>query len=170
MGESIQCQICDKLATVHLTQIIQNKIHKVHLCEECAQEKGVTDPDGLSFEDLFSKSGLVSEVKPAGGDLVCEQCGLSTSDFRKSGRLGCPACYDHFREVVNPMLQGMHKGILHRGKVPQRAMERVSLHERLNELDEKLQTAIADERYEEAAQYRDEISQVKESKLSNTQD
>ena len=90
MGESIQCQICDKLATVHLTQIIQNKIHKVHLCEECAQEKGVTDPDGLSFEDLFSKSGLVSEVKPTGGGSGVRAMWVVNERFQEEWAFGMP--------------------------------------------------------------------------------
>ena len=48
MAESINCDICTKLATVHLTQIVNGKIHKIDLCETCAKEKGVTDPNGLS--------------------------------------------------------------------------------------------------------------------------
>ena len=163
MGQTIQCQNCDELATVHLTQIIQSKIHKVHLCENCAQEKGVTDPEGISLEDLFSKAGLTADVTLTEGNLVCKQCGLSTRDFRKSGRLGCQSCYSHLWSVVRPMLEGMHKEISHRGKIPRRALERVSAHEELERLGAKLQLAIEEERYEDAASLRDRIRQLENS-------
>ena len=44
MATPLKCDLCSKPATVHLTQIVNNKVHKVDLCEECAQAKGVTDP------------------------------------------------------------------------------------------------------------------------------
>ena len=160
MGQTIQCQICDELATVHLTQIIQSKIRKVHLCENCAQEKGVTDPEGISLEDLFSKAGLTADVTLTEGNQVCEQCGLSTRDFRKSGRLGCQSCYIHLWSVIRPMLEGMHKEISHAGKIPHRASERVSAREELEQLGTKLQLAIKEERYEDAASLRDRIRQL----------
>jgi protein arginine kinase activator len=65
--------------------------------------------------------------------------------------------------MVEPMLDGMHKGTRHVGKVPQRALDRQSLHERLNRLETDLNDAIKSERYEEAARYRDEIHQVKQA-------
>ena len=58
MAENLKCSICNKEATVHLTQIVNNKIHKVDLCESCAQKKGVTDPEGFSLADLLSKTPL----------------------------------------------------------------------------------------------------------------
>jgi protein arginine kinase activator len=56
---------------------------------------------------------------PAG--VRCEQCGFTQNDFKKHGRFGCPQCYETFKGMVEPML-GMHKGIRHVGKVPQRAL------------------------------------------------
>ena len=157
MGQTLQCQICDELATVHLTQIIQSKIHKVHLCENCALEKGVTDPEGISLEDLFSKAGLTADITLTEGNLVCKQCGLSTRDFRKNGRLGCQSCYSQLWGVIRPMLEGMHKEVSHRGKIPRRALERISADRELEQLGAKLQLAIEEERYEDAASLRDQI-------------
>ena len=59
------------------------------------------------------------------------------------------------------MLDTMHKGSTHTGKVPQRALARKSLYERLTQLETELDQAIKAERYEDAARYRDEISQVR---------
>ena len=61
------------------------------------------------------------------------------------------------------MLESMHKGITHVGKVPHTALNRISLHDRLSKLELDLNEAIKTERYEEAARFRDEISRVKQS-------
>ena len=161
MAIPLKCDLCSKPATVHLTQILDNKVHKVDLCEECAQAKGVTDPSGFSLADLLLKASLSPD--PAAGGVRCEQCGFTPTDFKKHGRFGCPACYDAFRGILDPMLEGMHKGIVHSGKVPQRALERKSLYDKLTRLEVDLTEAIKAERYEDAARCRDEISQVKQA-------
>ncbi|HRI82584.1 MAG TPA: UvrB/UvrC motif-containing protein [Opitutaceae bacterium] len=161
MANPLKCDLCPKPATVHLTQIVNNKVHKVDLCEECAQAKGVTDPSGFSLADLLLKASLNPEPVAAG--VRCEQCGFTQADFKKHGRFGCPHCYETFRGVVEPMLEGMHKGSEHKGKVPRRAIERRSLYERLTKLELDLTEAIKTERYEDAARCRDEINQVKQA-------
>ena len=44
---------CKNEATVHLTEIVEGQMKKIDLCEECAQEKGVTDPEGFALADLL---------------------------------------------------------------------------------------------------------------------
>ena len=161
MANSLKCDLCGKPATVHLTQIVNNKIHKVDLCEGCAQAKGVTDPSGFSLADLLLKTSLNPEPQAEG--IRCEQCGATQADFKKQGRFGCPACYDAFKSIIEPMLGNMHKGTVHVGKVPRRALERKSLYDRLTHLQGELDDAIKAERYEDAARFRDEIHQVKEA-------
>ena len=159
MANPLKCDICSKPATVHLTQILDNKVHKVDLCEQCAQEKGVTDPSGFSLADLLLKASLNPDA--LAGSVRCEQCGFTPSEFKKAGRFGCPACYDALKGILEPMLEGMHKGTTHAGKVPRRAIERRTLHERLSKLEGDLNEAIKAERYEDAARCRDEINQVR---------
>ncbi len=160
MANPLKCDLCPKPATVHLTQIVNNKVHKVDLCEECAQAKGVTDPSGFSLADLLLKASLNPD--PVAG-LRCEHCGFTQADFKKHGRFGCPACYDVFQSLIEPMLDSMHKGTAHSGKVPQKALSRKTLHDRLAKLELDLTEAIKAERYEDAARCRDEISQVKQN-------
>ncbi len=162
MATPLKCDLCTKPATVHLTQIVNNKVHKVDLCEECAQAKGVTDPSGFSLADLLLKASLNPEPAAAAG-VRCEQCGFTQNDFKKQGRFGCPACYDTFSALIEPLLDTMHKGITHTGKVPQKALARKSLYDRLTKLETDLTEAIKSERYEDAARTRDEINQVKHS-------
>ncbi len=161
MANSLKCDLCAKPATVHLTQIVNNKIHKVDLCEACAQAKGVTDPAGFSLADLLLKASLNPEPKTEA--LQCEACGFTQQDFKKSGRFGCPACFDAFAGTLEPVLDNMHKGVTHTGKVPQKALERRTLHERLERLEADLADAVKAERYEDAARFRDEIQQVRSS-------
>ena len=161
MANPLKCDLCTKPATVHLTQIVNNKVHKVDLCEECAQAKGVTDPSGFSLADLLLKASLNPE--PAATGVRCEQCGFTQNDFKKHGRFGCPACYDIFSSIIEPMLDTMHKGTAHTGKVPQKALARKSLYDRLTKLETDLSEAIKSERCEDAARTRDEINQVKHS-------
>lgn len=147
---------------MHLTQIVNNKVHKVDLCEDCAQSKGVTDPNGFSLADLLLKASLNADpAAPTGAR--CEQCGFTQGDFKKHGRFGCPHCYQTFSGVIEPMLSSMHKGTAHAGKVPQRALSRKSLYEKLTKLEVDLDAAIKSERYEDAARFRDEILQVKKA-------
>ncbi|MEY4940109.1 MAG: hypothetical protein RIQ93_1844 [Verrucomicrobiota bacterium] len=161
MANPLKCDLCTKPATVHLTQIVNNKVHKVDLCEACAQAKGVTDPSGFSLADLLLKASLNPESSSNG--VRCEHCGFAQNDFKKQGRFGCPVCYETFRSLVEPMLENMHNGTAHNGKIPHRALERKSLYDRLTKLELDLTDAIKSERYEDAARTRDEIAQVKQA-------
>ena len=157
------CCICkEKEATVHLTQIAGEKMQKVDLCEECAKTKGVNDPTGFSLADLLLGLGASQKIEQAGGDsgLKCPACGFTQADFKKAGRLGCPACYETFAEPLEGLLKTMHKGTHHVGKVPQAFQKNRDLEERLKTLQKKLAKAVQDENFEQAALLRDEIKQM----------
>jgi protein arginine kinase activator len=162
MPSPLKCDLCSNQATVHLTQIVNHKVHKVDLCETCAQAKGVTDPSGFYLADILLKASLNPE--PAQTTVLkCEQCGYTPDEFKRTGRFGCPECYSTFSSLLEPMLNNMHKGTAHTGKIPERAVERQTLFNRLNKLQSDLLSAIESERYEDAAKYRDEISQVRQA-------
>lgn len=153
----------EREATVHLTQIAGEKMHKVDLCEECAKKKGVNDPTGFHFADLLLGLGASQEMEQgAGGELRCPKCGFTQADFKKSGRLGCCECYRVFAEGLDQLLKTMHKGTRHVGKVPQTLQQTRDLSDRLKALQKKLDKAISDEDFEQAAQFRDEIKTVKQ--------
>jgi protein arginine kinase activator len=157
------CCICkEKEATVHLTQIAGEKMQKVDLCEECAKTKGVNDPTGFSLADLLLGLGASQEIEQAGGTagLKCSVCGFTQADFKKAGRLGCPACYQTFADPLESLLKTMHKGTRHVGKVPESLRQGRDLSDRLKTLQKKLTKAIEAEDFEEAAILRDEIKQT----------
>jgi protein arginine kinase activator len=159
------CCICkEKEAKVHLTQIVNDKMQKVDLCEQCAKEKGVNDPAGFSLADLLLGLGASQELEQASGgpDLKCPHCGFSQADFKKAGRLGCSECYTTFAEGLEGLLKSMHKGIKHVGKVPQHLQQSRDLSDKLKSLQKKLDKAVADEDFEQAAVVRDEIKVTRE--------
>ncbi len=154
------CMMCQKNeAKVHLTQLSEGKLKKVDLCEDCAKAKGVDDPMGFSLADLLMGLGASQELGqgPAAKESACPQCGFSQADFKKTGRLGCPACYEHFASGLDSLLKGMHKGMRHTGKTPREPRHSQAAARRIQSLHKQLETAIAVENYEEAARLRDEI-------------
>jgi protein arginine kinase activator len=173
----MQCNFCDQKATVFLTQLVEGQMKKVCLCDACAKERGVTDPTGFSLADLLfggspgtavtgPKSGPAQPPTPiAGGSRKCPTCGFTLEDLRRVRRFGCSDCYSTFAEEVAQLVRGMHKGTSHIGKVPAGLMAMQVLHQRLEELQSRLDQAIASESYEEAAGIRDEIRNLSGSKL-----
>jgi len=165
------CCVCkEKEATVHLTQIAGDTKQQEDLCEECAKAKGVDDPAGFSLADMLLGLGAAQEIEQAGGEsgLKCPTCGFSQADFKKAGRLGCPACYETFAEPLESLLKTMHKGTRHVGKVPEGLRQGRDLSDRLKQLQKKLAKAIAAEDFEEAAILRDEIKQTTARAASST--
>ena len=151
----MKCHHCDKQATVHLTQILNGQMHKMDLCESCAQAKGVTNPENLSIGNLMDKSNFDSEAPT--NSMTCESCGTSHQDFKKGGRLGCEACYHVFRPILDPLLDGMHAGIKHLGKIPAGSKSRIKYERDLEEIKLDLQVAIEEEDFERAAKLRDQL-------------
>ncbi|MGD0615696.1 MAG: UvrB/UvrC motif-containing protein [Verrucomicrobiota bacterium] len=157
------CCICkEREATVHLTQIAGDKMQKVDLCEECAKTKGVNDPTGFSLADLLLGLGASQELEQsaAGVELKCPRCGFTQADFKKAGRLGCPECYKTFADGLETLLKSMHKGTRHVGKVPESLRQTRELSDRLMALQKKLNKAVEDENFEQAALLRDEIKNM----------
>jgi protein arginine kinase activator len=159
------CSICkEKPATVHLTQIVGEKMQKLDLCEDCAKSKGINDPTsfGLADLDLVLGLGASQQLEQAAGgvELRCPRCGFTQADFRKSSRLGCPECYATFAEGLAGLLKTMHKGTRHIGKAPEALRSTRENADRLKSLQARLAKAVKDENYEQAALLRDEIKQL----------
>ena len=161
----MQCSVCkEKPATVHLTQIVGEKMQKLDLCEDCAKTKGINDPTSFGLADLDLVLGLGAsqqlEQSAGGVELKCPRCGFTQADFKKSGRLGCPECYSTFAEGLAGLLKTMHKGTRHIGKAPEALRATRENADRMKSLQARLAKAIKDENYEQAAQLRDEIKQL----------
>jgi protein arginine kinase activator len=162
------CMICKQnAAQVHLTQIVDDKIKKVDLCEDCAKHKGLNDTAGFAIADLLLGLGASQEMAQAGGgeEIKCPACGFTQADFKKAGRLGCPQCYTTFAEGLESLLKTMHKGTKHLGKMPRSLKHSRDLADQLKQLQKKLDRAVTDENFEQAASLRDEIRNTRDQML-----
>ncbi len=158
------CNACKQNeAKVHLTKIVGDKMQKVDLCEDCSKDKGVDDP--TSYSDLLL--GLSAAAAPSEPETAtdlgakCPTCGYSQADFKKAGRFGCSECYITFSDGLEGMLKTMHKGTRHTGKVPAALQQSRAEAQKLKQLQKRLEKAVTEENFEEAAQLRDEIKRLK---------
>ena len=161
------CDVCKcNDASVFLTQILEGKMQKVNLCDACSKEKGVQDPTGFALADLLLGIGAAEEIEKGSASQKCPVCGFTQSDFKKTGRLGCSACYQTFAEGLESLLKAMHKGTEHVGKLPERATRQMQLSDKMRALNDNLEKAVAEENYETAASLRDQIKQL-EHQMAN---
>ena len=150
------CELCkEREASVHLTQVIDGAIKKLHLCEDCAAKSGVDVHGPLSISDILLGLGVQKEPMGAGSERSCPRCHMRRTDFKKTGRFGCAECYTAFAEELPPLLKAMHRADRHTGKIPQRESARVQASAELATLQQNMEKAIAGENFEEAARLRE---------------
>jgi protein arginine kinase activator len=158
------CDSCGKNpATVHLTEIIDEQMSELHLCEECARKKSEQMEQQFGLGDLLG--GLAEFGKPTldkeDTSLKCPKCGLSYAEFKKVGRLGCADCYVSFKKYLGPLLKKIHGSNIHFGKSPVNLPKAPSKKKpEAQDLRAKLQKAIEMEAFEEAASLRDQIKEA----------
>ena len=155
------CDSCkERDAVVHLTQIVDNAVSQLHLCERCAAEKGVETSAGMPQHPLGQFLAEVQQQVPPPPSEAgrCTFCGASMKDFRASGRLGCARCYITFEGSLRELLRRVHGHSRHVGRgyaSPEpEATEGDSIR---GELRERLRRAIETEQFELAAELRDRI-------------
>lgn len=163
------CDNCkERNAIINLTQVEHDSKVTLHLCEQCAQLKGVEtggavlkSPLGNFLGALGKGGGAGGALVPASGDGVrCPACGSTLRDFRDAGRLGCDQCYVTFDAHLRDLLRRLHGSSQHVGKpyeVPGEAGREPDPRSRLLELKAQLRRAVEGENFELAAELRDRI-------------
>lgn len=160
-----KCQYCEQLATVIFTKIVGDKSHKTHLCAECADEQGITNLDHFNLSDEIMSDEQTSYAEAATRESAseCPECGYTRDDLRKIGRLGCSACYEVFGADLKNMINKMHKGIEHKGKVPKGMLQKIETKTKLKSLQSQLDQAVQNEDYEKAAKLKLELTAFQKS-------
>lgn len=147
---------------VYLTLIKHNKHTKESYSYREAKELGIFGNGSYAFlDDGEPDSGLA-------GGRRCPECGYSLREFERNGRFGCPECLHAFEDVIQPLLSRMHKDTRHRGKVPHKAHTETSLKRELRSQETTLEKAVREERFEDAAELRDQIQEL-QNKLEDVQ-
>jgi protein arginine kinase activator len=168
---------CATQATVHLTEVVNGNITKLHLCEEHAKRKGIEMEQHFGIADLLQGlaefSGSASPTKIT-GKTKCQNCSMVYDDFKKIGRLGCSHCYEAFELHLAPLLKRIHGSNEHTGKLagetekkavplsqPVPAAKPDPLQgQGIESLKVQLKQAIQSEAYESAAVLRDKIRRL----------
>lgn len=162
------CDHCGKReASIHQTKITNGHKQESHLCETCAREAGglpnLSFPN-LSIQQLLSSFLGQDPFSPAAPPLqaepTCRHCGMAYSEFAQSGVLGCSNCYDEMQPQLQPLIKRIQGTTTHSGKVPKRTGGIARKRRELEGLRRQLESAIKNERYEEAAQLRDQMKQM----------
>lgn len=161
------CNVCGiNEATIHLTEIINDQMVEVHLCEACAQEKGTDFKTHFNFGDLLAGLSNVESAPYSGKKQEipeCPSCHLTYDEFGKTGRLGCPACYQAFSDLLLPLIKRVQRSINHIGKKPAHLANENRPAYDLRLLQERLRKSVEAEAFEDAARLRDEIKKLENS-------
>ena len=159
-----KCDKCGKPATIYLTEIVSGEKTEKHLCEDCAAEEGFTIKASVPISQLLEDFILQTAGDMDETELTCEVCGMTFSQFRQSGQLGCPNDYDAFEKAMVTLLDRAQGGATqHIGKVPNRTGGDQKKQNSILRLRAQLKGAIAVEDYERAAILRDQIRESENS-------
>ncbi|WP_301860923.1 UvrB/UvrC motif-containing protein [uncultured Megasphaera sp.] len=155
------CDICKKNeAVVHITAFENGRKTEWHVCAACARDKSkfaMLQDLNIIDNDFFRKMAYPDYEGQPEEEPQCPSCGMTYSQFNRTGLFGCPQCYEAFKEELPPLLRRIHGHCKHDGKVPNRGTGVFRTQTQIKRLRQHLQRLVRDEQYEEAARVRDEI-------------
>jgi len=160
----MKCEICGlRDAVIHIRQIQKSSVNELHICEECAQEKGLLREEESELPITNLLSGLLEgkDVLSVGeGKEACPKCGMKINEFRKQGKLGCSECFIAFEKDIHAIISQMAARPRHAGKLPHTLAEERSGTAQAEGLREELRSAVEREEYELAARLRDQLREL----------
>lgn len=170
------CDQCGKPAICHSVEIVKGQKIVRHYCEFHAQQAGLLVP-GITtpinemlthFVKMHSSGAAAPGEKadscpPSPPCPPCPGCGLTMAQFRESSLLGCPQCYEAFGQPLASLIERNQDGATHHiGKMPHRAGDSAQRQQMLFRMRKKLNDAVIQENYEQAARLRDELRRMEE--------
>ena len=162
----MKCQKCNqRTANTHITQVINGTKTEMYLCHDCANENqelfSFKSPFDNEFENLFSgfweTHPSVKVLSSPTAMQKCDNCGLTRAELMNQGKPGCSNCYTVFASQLTRPLKQIHGSAKHSGKVPEKAGKELRLAQKVKSLESKLNIAINEQNFEEAAIIRDQI-------------
>ena len=82
---------------------------------------------------------------------------MSYGEFRKGGMLGCAECYQAFRKELTPLITRVQGRAQHAGRRPPVSEEEQARINEMESLRARMEAAVAEENFEEAAKLRDAL-------------
>ena len=161
------CSKCKKEeASFFYTQTVNGVQSSVALCPACAESAGI-DFNADVFPPLISTflGNQQPRQKVLHTDKRCSLCALTFDDIQRLGKVGCPKCYDTFREELRSTIRSIHGTAKHNGMTPGEPSAPSAAtpvtRTKQEEWQEQLRAAIENENYELAAELRDKIKNDK---------
>jgi protein arginine kinase activator len=164
----MKCDHCDKPAVVHEVVIKGGVTSEVHLCAEHAAQKGYQVPTVPVTQLLAQFAGQVpaiaaSQSRRPATPARCGGCGLGFAEFRQTGVLGCPGCYEAFMPQIATVIERAQSGAVHHvGRAPRRLEGLADRAAARSRLVQELEAAVTAEQYERAASLRDQLKKLGE--------
>ena len=91
---------------------------------------------------------------------VCKKCNMTLSEILENGVVGCANCYIEFREDLIKIIEKMQKNTKNFGKKPKIYQNYSIIDEQLDLLKRRLNLAIKEKRFEDAARFDDDIKRL----------
>jgi len=155
------CEECKKNeATILLSLVINGRNTQKHFCNECMEKLKMSFVKGdiqSLHAALFSALITAKEEKEK---YQCTRCGMTYKEFKDAMKLGCAQCYQDFEEPLKPILLRIHVNSQHRGRIPFMSREEQERMDTISALRSRLDEAVRDENFEDAAVYRDQLKEL----------
>ena len=163
----MKCDKCGNASVYHSTYIVNGVARSTSLCRECAIKEGVfsTAPTSIFDELMMNFADFLGYEKIE--NVACPVCKTSLKELKTTGKLGCPNCYEAFREEVSKIINKIAPYQKHKQERIKEFAEKQSTKEtkaeKIERLRAEMKLAVADERYEDAAKIKKQITRLESS-------
>lgn len=161
----MQCDRCGKPSVYHSTLIVNGVSQTTNLCRDCAIKEGVFNSAPTSiFDDMFSAFADFMPFEQV-QDITCPVCKTTLREFKNTSKLGCPNCYDAFREEISNIIGRIAPYSTHKVESLTQTKEKPSKkvetkEEKIKQLREDMALAVKEERYEDAGKIKKQIQRL----------
>lgn len=174
----MKCELCHKAdAERAIRRSVEGEEQELYVCGSCAREASLEKQpqqaaSGESSRPQSPEAGepplpLMGMILDAAFEIVgravsqqaeptCPACGITRAEYRKSSRLGCPACYEAFAKELDAAVLEMHRSLQHAGKSPAKAWAAWQRQQ----IEKALGDAVKGQQYEEAIRLRDQLRRL----------
>ncbi|MDE6550440.1 MAG: hypothetical protein K2M44_02955 [Clostridia bacterium] len=175
-GNEIEvCQVCgQQRATISVKTNVNGVVTEKHLCKNCAGKLN----EGKLISDLLNGANIMSALFNGSATpyrstpRVCPKCGTTEREVRKNFRLGCSACYDAFKDIIDAAFEQMG-GRPYKGRTPrdvsvaqsepvktEAPKPKIKPVDEVTALKSRISEAAAAQNYAEAARLQEQLKKL----------
>jgi len=179
----MDCEFCGRN---NISKMILPSQEVVFICDDCIEKindtilgvdrsnKELMDEElqeAIYFYRDFIASELEESYVDSSSNMVCPNCGyrwLGSNSSKLS--LGCPTCYETFRDEIENFLLANNKVIKHVGISPNKVNTKADqsmLISKIVKLKSEMEEAVELEEYERAAKLRDQVEMLRKRMSQN---